>query len=244
MKAAAQEAASDGSPATGMRTILSPVSVPAAALSGLSSAFPAVLLAVALALALACPGASLARETYEAPRELAGLRLGADIKDVAGRIEMSPVDIDLDRRYLSTRALKPLPGFRSGYVTSGMCGQPGRIMRIKMNYDDDSMGFYEKLLAELKKRCGEPKQWRGNPFGTLRIWKWSVKGGELGDVSIILQHYSGEDDTFTKGNSIRIAATSLLDQEYACWRDKHPEEKITKPSPPAKELDLEYFLPK
>jgi hypothetical protein len=192
-------------------------------------------------LLLACPGAALA---HEPPRELAGLRLGADIKDFAGKIEMSASDIDLDRRYLSTRAMTPLPGFRSGYVTSGLCAQPGRIVRIKMNYEDDSMAFYEKVLAELKKRYGEPQQWRGNPFGTLRIWKWSLASKELGDISVILQRYSGDDDTFTKGNSIRISATDLFTEEDGCWRKKHPEEKIEKPVPPVPAPGIDYFLPK
>nr|WP_279343322.1 hypothetical protein [Fundidesulfovibrio terrae] len=190
---------------------------------------------------MACPSAAPA---HDAPQELAGFRLGTDVKDYPGKIEMTAADIDLDRQYLSTRAMKPVAGFRSGYVTSGSCAQPGRIARIKMNYDDGSMAFYEKLLAAMKQRYGEPQQWRGNPFGTLRIWKWSIKDAELGDISVILQRYSGEDDSFTKGNSIRIAANGLLDEEAACWRKKHPEEKITKPAPPAKPLDLEYFLPK
>lgn len=198
---------------------------------------PALVLLVVLALC----GQVLA---HDAPQELAGLRLGADIKDYPGKIEMAAADIDLDRQYLSTRALKPVAGFRSGYVTSGTCAQHGRIARIKMNYDDDSMAFYEKLLAVMKQRYGEPQQWRGNPFGTLRIWKWSLKDSGLGDISVILQRYSGEDDSFTKGNSIRIAANGLLDEEADCWRKKHPEEKIEKPAPPAKPLDLEYFLPK
>jgi len=188
--------------------------------------------------------ASIACLAHDAPLELAGIRLGMSIKDYPDKVATKEADSDLDRQYLSTMALMPIPGYRSGYVTSGTCDTPGRIVRIKMNYDDDSMAFYEKLLSALKSRYGEPKQWRGNPFGTLRIWKWSLKDQTLGDISIILQRYSGDDDSFTKGNSIRIAATGLLEKEHVCYRKKHPKEKTVTPAPETKELGIEYFLPR
>jgi hypothetical protein len=197
--------------------------------------------ALTAVLLLAAAFSSLAQD---APLELAGIRLGADVKEYPGRVLTAACDSVLDRQYLSTMALSPTPGFRSGYVTSGMCDSPGRIARIKMNYDDDSMAFYEKVLSALKSRYGEPKQWRGNPFGTLRIWKWSLKDQNLGDISIILQRYSGEDDSFTKGNSIRLAAPGLLSKELACFRKTHPREKMERPAPAAKELGIEHFLPR
>lgn len=198
------------------------------------------LLAVAAWLAVAAP-ACLAQS---APLEIAGFRLGDDVKTVAQAIEEGKTEVDINRRYLTTVMAKPVSGYRSGYVTFGNCATPGRIARVKMNYENDSREFYEKLLAALKKRYGEPQQWRGNPFGTLRIWKWSLRDKNLGDISIILQHYSGEDDTFTKGNSIRVAAVDILDQERDCWRAKHPEKKIQAPAAPAPHHGIEYFLPK
>jgi len=179
-----------------------------------------------------------------APLEIAGFRLGSDVKANAQAIDEGRTEVDINRRYLTTVLVKPVPGYRSGYVTFGNCAAPGRIARIKMNYENDSKEFYEKLLAALKKRYGEPQQWRGNPFGTLRIWKWSLKDKALGDISIILQHYSGEDDSFTKGNSIRIAAVDVLEQERDCWREKNPEKKIQAPAAPAQQFGIDYYLPK
>jgi len=179
-----------------------------------------------------------------APLEIAGFRLGSDVKANAQAIDEGRTEVDINRRYLTTVLIKPVPGYRSGYVTFGNCAAPGRIARIKMNYENDSREFYEKLLAALKKRYGEPQQWRGNPFGTLRIWKWSLKDKALGDISIILQHYSGEDDSFTKGNSIRIAAVDVLEQERDCWREKNPEKKIQAPAAPSPQHGIEYYLPK
>lgn len=199
------------------------------------------LLAVAAWLSLVAPSPCLAQS---APLEIVGFRLGDNVKAHAHAIEEGKTEVDINRQYLTTVLIKPVPGYRSGYVAYGNCAAPGRIARIKMNYENDSRDFYEKLLAALKKRYGEPQQWRGNPFGTLRIWKWSLRDKTLGDISLILQHYSGEDDTFTKGNSIRIAASDILDQERDCWREKNPEKKIQAPAAPAPQHGIDYYLPK
>nr|WP_272881496.1 hypothetical protein [Fundidesulfovibrio soli] len=162
------------------------------------------------------------RTEAKAPREIAGLRLGADIKEYGPRVAPGSPEVDIAMRYLSTVAVEVPEGFRSGYVTYGNCEQPGRIVRVKMNYADDSRAFYERLLSLLKQRYGEPAQWRGNPFGNLRIWKWSFTDPELGEVSLILQYYSGDDDTFTKGNSIRLSAPGLISQNRDCWSAANP----------------------
>jgi len=178
-----------------------------------------------LLLALACPpGESQAagQPSAPAPREIAGFRLGEDIKSYALKVLPGEPEVDIAVRYLSTVAVSVPDGFRSGYVTTGNCESPSRVVRIKMNYADGSKAFYEKLLGMLKARFGEPRQWRGNPFGSLRIWKWSFADPELGDISLILQYYSGDDDSFTKGNSIRLAAPGLIERNRDCWAAAHP----------------------
>ncbi|WP_243313063.1 hypothetical protein [Fundidesulfovibrio agrisoli] len=170
-------------------------------------------------------GQAADRPEAKAPREIAGLRLGADIKEFGSRVSPGTPEVDAAVRYLSTVAVEVPEGFRSGYVTYGNCEQPGRVVRVKMNYADDSRAFYEKILTLLKQRYGEPAQWRGNPFGSLRIWKWSLTDPELGDISLILQYYSGDDDTFTKGNSIRLSAPGLIARNRDCWAAAHPDGK-------------------
>ena len=180
-----------------------------------------------------------------APLEMAGFRLGESIKAYEGLTDPGKTEEELAQLYLTTTMLKPMAGYRSGYVTYGNCRVPGRILRVKMNYQDQSLKFYDKLLVALKKRYGEPQQWRGNPFGTLRIWKWGLRDPNLGDISIVLQHYSGDDDTFTKGNSIRLAAPELTEQEKACYLEKHPPtQSQTPPVATFRELGLDYFLPR
>lgn len=199
------------------------------------------------AFALACLvvlAAALPCMAQHAPQEMAGLRLGGNVKDYPGRLDMTRVENDIAARQLSTVALTPVPGYRSGYVSYGNCAAPGRIVRIKMNYADDSRGFHDKLLAALRKRYGEPQQWRGNPFGSLRVWKWSVKDKQLGDVSLILQYYSGEDDSFTRGNSLRIAAPRLLSEERACQQAKKSGAGADGARlEEAGKFELDYFLP-
>ncbi len=178
-----------------------------------------------------------------APMEIAGVKLGENIKQFQSKVEPGMSETEITRPYATTVAMAAVPGYRSGYVTYGNCAEPGRIMRIKMNYEDDSREFYEQILAELKKRYGAPQQWRGNPFGTLRIWKWSVKDKGLGDISVILQHYSGDDDSFTKGNSIRIAAPKLFNDEKDCQATKHPGKQTPSLTAEPGKFDIEHFLP-
>jgi len=177
------------------------------------------------------------------PTEIAGFRLGDAIGPYASKLDREITEEKLVRQYLTVSALLPVPGFRSGYVTYGNCVTPNRIVRIKMNYEDESKGFYEQILAALKKRYGEPQEWRGNPFGTLRTWKWSFTDGALGDVSLILQHYSGGDNDFTRGNSIRLAANGLNKAESDCYFAKHPE-RVARISPQPPKPDFEALLPR
>ncbi len=193
-------------------------------------------LLTALALLIACAVPALAQK---APTSIAGVRLGTDIATIQAQLEPGLTETELDTRYITTYALKPTAGLRSCYVSAGNCEAPGRIVRVKANYEDDSRELFEGLLALLKKRYGEPRQWRGNAFGSLRVWKWSLHDPELGPVSIVLQHYNGDDDAFTKGNSLRIAATGLMAREKQCLRAKQPP----RPAQPPMRLDPESLLP-
>jgi hypothetical protein len=157
-----------------------------------------------------------------APREIAGFRLGADVASLAQRKLGDTTEVDLTRPYLTTVALAVPQGFRSGYATYASCLGSGSIVRLKLNYADDSRAFHDSLVEALKARYGAPKQWRGNPFGSLRVWKWSFHDAELGNVSLVVEYYSGEDDTFTKGNSIRLTATGRSTQERDCWLANNP----------------------
>lgn len=180
------------------------------------------------------------------PMELAGIRLGQSVDALSGKLVHSEVDPSPYRPSVGIAAVAPLPGYRSGYVDVGLCANPGHVVRIKMNYADGSLAFYEKLLEALKKRYGEPKEWRGNAFGTLRTWKWSLRGPANEPVSVILMHYDGEDGAFTDGNSIRISATDMVRQEERCQaaRSKAGGATSADRDMDAESLGLDWFLPR
>jgi hypothetical protein len=194
--------------------------------------------------AVATTGVALAAD---GPMELAGLRLGQTVDESKAKLLTDNADRLNYRPYLGIMPVAPVAGFRSGYVDYGLCAAAGRIVRVKMNYADDSLDFFKQVLEALKKRYGEPKEWRGNAFGTLRTWKWSLKGPSGQPVSLILMHYAGDDGAFTDGNSIRIAATDLVHEEEACYAAKEGQQKgrdDKKLAADLKSLGLEWFLPK
>jgi hypothetical protein len=199
------------------------------------------LLCLILALGWAIPARAV-----DAPGELAGLRLGDTVEAAGAKLRPSPESRECRRSGLSMVPVAPLPGFRSGYVDVGECVQPGRIVRIKMHYADDSLKFFNTILAALKKRYGEPTQWRGNAFGTLRTWKWGLRAADGSRVSVIIMHYAGDDDAFTEGNSIRIAAPEMVRKELNC---QEARQAGAKPAPVQSDahgrpLDLDWFLPR
>jgi hypothetical protein len=193
-----------------------------------------------LSLAFACPV-----RAAEGPLELAGLRLGDTATAAGAKLRLEAVAAPSGRTGLSMVPVAPVAGFRSGYVDVGQCADPGRIVRVKMHYADDSLEFFNTILAALKKRYGEPSQWRGNAFGTLRTWKWSLRAADDTAVSLIVMHYAGDDGSFTQGNSIRIAASDRARREERCVAAKKADEaRISTAAPvPADTLGLEGFLP-
>lgn len=198
-----------------------------------------------LSLLLALGWVSPAR-AVDAPTELAGIRLGDTVEAVRTKLRLTPESRECPRSGLSVVSVAPMAGFRSGYVEVGECAHPGRIVRIKMHYADDSLTFFNTLLGALTKRYGEPAQWRGNAFGTLRTWKWALPAADGSRVSLILMHYAGDDDAFTEGNSIRLAVPSLVRQEQHCQEAKNqpvpalpvPADKDGRP------LGLDWYLPR
>ncbi|QLA16356.1 hypothetical protein [Desulfolutivibrio sulfoxidireducens] len=191
---------------------------------------------------LAVPGMLWAAEP--GPTELAGLRLGDDIATYSQLIDAETAAKGFFRPHLEMVALKDREGLRSAYADYGTCKNKGRIVRIKVNYRDGSLKFFEKLLTELKKRYGQPEDWRGNPFGTLRAWKWSLPAGK-DRISMVLMYYAGDDGEYTEGNSLRITSRNMVEEEDRCYKEKKAdEEPATELRKPADVSELDWLLPK
>lgn len=160
----------------------------------------------------------------ETPGGIAGLELGGEVNRFTDLLRMETALPIRYEEYLKEVETKDLPGFKSGLILYGDCGnEAGRIIRIKMKYSDPSKKFYQQLLNKYKKRFGEPEKWRGDSFGIVQAWKWVFETEEVGRITMILQHNTQDEDERI-GNSVKMTATSLLEDETRCWLEKHPDE--------------------
>lgn len=182
----------------------------------------AVLTCAALVLIAATAGAA------DGPRAIGGFVLGEDItryKDSADLMSALPIRY---AEYLREVLIKDVPGFKTGQIYYGMCENPGKILRIRLKYADGSKEFFEKLLEKMTERFGKATEWRGDPFGVVIAWKWSLKTSEGQQVSMILQ-YNSLDEEESKGNTIKLALTDEMKKERDCYLKKHPEEAVSLP---------------
>lgn len=177
---------------------------------------------------------------YSAPETIAGISLDKNYHTLRSVLDLDSIDSQWNEEYLKRIALMPMEGYRSGYVVIGNCKRKDIILKLKLNYRDESVDFFNSLYDKLRKRYGNPVDWRGNPFGTLKIWKWSLKDSK-GNISLILHHFSGDDDSTTQGNSIKLSRPEFIKEERLCWEKDHPEP--TENIIPAKLKGLDWFLP-
>ncbi|WP_415718495.1 hypothetical protein [Maridesulfovibrio sp.] len=175
-----------------------------------------------------------------APESVAGITIGNNISTIKSIVEMNSATSPWQEEFIKRVALKDIEGYKGGYVVIGDCKRKDIILRMKLKYQDSSMEFFNKIYAKIEKRFGKPNDWRGNPFGTLKVWKWSL-GDADGNVSLILQHFSGDDDSITKGNSIRLSRPSWIKDEMECWEKDHPA--VHEKPIPAKMDGIKWFLP-
>lgn len=175
-----------------------------------------------------------------APESVAGITIGNNISTVRSLLEQDSETSPWQEEYIRRIGLKDMEGYKGGYVVVGNCKRKDIILRMKLKYADGGMDFFNKLYSKIEKRFGKPNDWRGNPFGTLKVWKWSL-GDADGNVSLILQHFSGDDDSITKGNSIRLSRPSWIEQEMECWDKMHPP--VREKPIPAKVKGMKWFLP-
>lgn len=204
----------------------------------------ALILAVAFALILSVN----ANAAVEAPHELGGFRLEANVSQLKDRLRMDSAVTVRDMAYLTEVDVVAPAGFKSGQVVYGNCLDPGRIVRISLKYDDPSKEFFEKLLTRYKEKFGKPVEWRGDPFHVLVAWKWSFVDQNNNRISMILQHYSGDEDVFKNGNSVKLTMFGLIDQERECHLKKQPaaaQPKSTAKSPGSEPVkDFEDYIPR
>ena len=166
-------------------------------------------------LLLFVPGVTRA----EAPHGVGGFVLGQNIKEYEDRVIM---DTALPVRYsenMEEVEIKFTQGFKSGIITYGTCAKPGQIVKIKLKYADFSKEFHKNLLKRFKKQFGEPDEYRGDPFGIVKAWKWSFVDEQNQRISLTLQH-NAKDAEEKKGNAVKITNTTLIEEDALCYKRK------------------------
>jgi hypothetical protein len=111
--------------------------------------------------------------------------------------------------------IKPIEGIKSGLIAYATCSAPGHIVRIKLKYQDSDKKFFENLLKRVKKKYGEPEEYRGDPFHIFIAWKWSLKDNDGNRISMTLQHNS-QDTEEKRGNAIKLTMTNLIEEDQRC----------------------------
>jgi hypothetical protein len=179
------------------------------------------------------------------PTSLAGIVLGEDIATIGEKCDMA-ADLPLSQeRHLNEVPLMhyAAPGIRGGSVAYANCGQVGRIVRIKLKFENDSPEFFDDLLRRYRERFGKPLEWRGDPFQTVMAWKWSFSDDQGRKVNLELTH--SKDDDFRTGNSVKLTLRSLWEEEAACQERKSgPSQRAMRSPTPPDRIDYNLLIPR
>lgn len=178
------------------------------------------------------------------PTSLGGIVLGEDIAGIQGICRMDTAIPLSQERHLMEVQLKPnhIPGVRSGTVAYAACQEVGRIVRIKFKFDNDSRQFFDELLRRYQNSFGKPLEWRGDPFQTVRSWKWSFQNSQGEQVNLELTH--SQDESAKTGNSVKMTLRSLWLSENKCQQAKSAPGMAANPGPtPPHQLDYQLLIP-
>lgn len=180
------------------------------------------------------------------PREIAGIVLGAQVEQVKDMLRMETALPMRRAEYLTEVDVKPMEGYQSGSVIHGNCGNPGRIVKIRLRYDRDDKEFYDELFNRFKERFGETSEYKGDAFRMFLAWKWSFTDEQGNRVSLILQHNSMDDDDFPSGNIVKLSHTTDIEKEHACYDRLHPSGKANERAarPRMEKDDFSRFVPR
>jgi hypothetical protein len=155
----------------------------------------------------------------EAPHQVNVFALNRDIADFNDYVIMETALPIRHMENIEEVEIKPIKGLKSGMIAYATCAAPGHIVRIKLKYADSSKQFFENLLKRVKKKYGEPDEYRGDPFHILIAWKWSFVDKDSNRISLTLQHNSQDADE-KRGNSVKLTMTNLIEEDRHCYQQK------------------------
>ena len=177
----------------------------------------------------------------QTPKHLGGFTLGGDIAAFEDQIKKDTVLTVRYQQYLAEVEIDRISGFKSGLITYGTCDKPGKIVRIKLKYNDSSKKFFKVLLDRFKQRLGEPDEWRGDAFHVVIAWKWNFLDQHGNLTSLTLQHNT-MDQTEKKGNAVKMTLTSQIHKEHSCYEKKFPQQP--QPKKHKGKVDWDLFVPR
>jgi len=155
----------------------------------------------------------------EAPQQISVFVLNKNISEFKDYVIMETALPIRHMENIEEVEIKSLEGIKSGLIGYATCAAPGNIVRIKLKYKDSSKKFYENLLKRIKKKFGEPDEYRGDPFHIVLSWKWSFVNQKNERITMTLQHNSM--DTEEKlGNSIKLTNRNLIEEDLKCYKVK------------------------
>jgi hypothetical protein len=202
------------------------------------------LLACLVILTAVFAAAAAHAQTAAAPREVAGIALGADVKDLASRLDLTKAVPLWDKPYLTRANIQPTKGFRSGYVLFGNCANPGRVVRVKLKYADKDPSFFRNTGRTLTSRYGDPKPLMSDQGSLYLGMAWKFGTLKTGVTALLLEHAAGDDPEDTEGTSIRLTDNSMLSLEQECYEKTRQKEPHVQPSFPLFEITEDWLLPK
>lgn len=157
------------------------------------------------------------------PQRIGPFILGHDISEFKAYMDMST---ELSLRYLENVKeveIRPISGFKSGLIAYGSCKNPGKVVRIKLKYQDESKAFFNTLRKKIEARFGKFVEYRGDPFQVVISWKKSFRDSQGNSISLIIQHNT-RDEEEKMGNSIKLTLTNLMEDERHCPKDETPDQ--------------------
>ena len=112
---------------------------------------------------------------------------------------------------------------QGGWETYVMAASRDKILKeaeklVQRGKVEQAIREDEKLLKQIKKRFGDPIEYRGDPFHIVIGWKWSFVDQDNNRISLTLQHNSGDQNAKT-GNSIKLTMTSLIEKDQICYKE-------------------------
>ena len=122
--------------------------------------------------------------------------------------------------YLNEVIVTDLNGYRKGFITYGTCRNPGKILRIKLKYEDGSFKFFQELLKRYKIEFGPKPKFSGDQFGNVKSWEWSFTDEKDQRVKLVLQHNLKDSDE-SIGNLVKLSLPDQMNDERLCFNERH-----------------------